>query len=101
MRLIGANPELEIDLLLTDVVLPLLGGQKLVEKMGTVQPHLKVLFMSGYTDNAIAHHGVLEAGIIPEPDEETILEFRDDGPGFPAAVFCSEVRKVGLHFNNK
>ncbi len=63
LRLVEAKPELEIQLLLTDVVMPLLGGQGLAEQLSAARPHLKVLFMSGYTDNPIAHHGVLEASI--------------------------------------
>lgn len=52
-----------IHLLLTDVVLPGLGGKALAEQLLTVRPGLKVIYMSGYTDNAIAHRGVLERGV--------------------------------------
>jgi CheY-like chemotaxis protein len=52
-----------IHLLLTDVVLPGIGGRALAEQLARSYPGLKTLFMSGYTDNAIAHHGVLEPGI--------------------------------------
>ncbi len=51
------------DLLLTDVILPGMGGRALAETMGRTQPGLKVLYMSGYTDNAIVHHGMLDKGI--------------------------------------
>jgi PAS domain S-box-containing protein len=52
-----------IHLLLTDVVLPGMSGKALAEELARSRPDLKTLFMSGYTDNAIAHHGVLEPGI--------------------------------------
>jgi DNA-binding response OmpR family regulator len=53
----------EVRLLLTDVVMPGLSGAALAEQLAEIQPTLKVLFMSGYTNDAILHHGVLEPGI--------------------------------------
>jgi len=52
----------EIHLLLTDVVLPQMNGRELVERLLSLRSDMKVLFMSGYTDEAIAHHGVLTPG---------------------------------------
>jgi PAS domain S-box-containing protein len=49
-----------IDLVLTDVVMPQVNGRELADRLLALQPGLKVLFMSGYADNVIAHHGVLE-----------------------------------------
>jgi two-component system cell cycle sensor histidine kinase/response regulator CckA len=50
----------QIDLLLTDVVMPEMGGKELVELIRPYHPKLKVLFMSGYTDDAIVRHGIIE-----------------------------------------
>jgi PAS domain S-box-containing protein len=53
-----------VELLITDVVLPgAMRGTQVAQQLLAQRPHLKVLYMSGYTDNAIAHHGVLDAGV--------------------------------------
>jgi signal transduction histidine kinase len=52
-----------IQLLLTDVIMPQLGGRELAEQISAISPGIKVLFMSGYTEDAILHHRVLEPGI--------------------------------------
>ena len=51
------------DLLITDVIMPGMSGAVLLERLRRTQPGLKVLFMSGYTDNVIVHQGVLDPGI--------------------------------------
>ncbi len=52
-----------IDLVLTDVVMPQMGGKELADRLRERHPQLKVLFTSGYTEDAIVHHGVLQPGI--------------------------------------
>src|SRR5664279_3093615 len=58
-----------VDLVLTDVVMPNVSGRELAERLEKLQPGIKVLFMSGYTDNVIEQRGVLEkgAGFIQKP----------------------------------
>ena len=52
-----------IQLLLTDVVMPGMSGRAVAEGVAAIHPEARVLFMSGYTDDAIVRHGVLEPGI--------------------------------------
>ena len=64
-----------IHLLLTDVVMPGINGRVLAERLAPLQPGMKVLYMSGYTDTFIAGHGVLEAGthLLHKPFTEDVL----------------------------
>lgn len=71
-----------IDLLMTDVVLPGLNGREVARRLVAQRPGTKVLFLSGYTDDAIVHHGMLEPGVafLQKP--------------FPPAVLGRKVREV-------
>jgi two-component system, cell cycle sensor histidine kinase and response regulator CckA len=61
--LICRRTESVIHLMVTDVVMPGMSGRELVENLAPLKPEMRILYMSGYTDNAIVHHGVLEPGV--------------------------------------
>jgi CheY-like chemotaxis protein len=58
-----------IQLVITDVIMPLMGGKVMAEWLKTSNPDLKILFTSGYTDEAITNNGALQAGVefLPKP----------------------------------
>jgi len=63
LRTVHEHKRSPIRLVVTDVIMPLMGGKVMAEWLKTTCPGLKILFTSGYTDDAIAKHGVLEAGV--------------------------------------
>ena len=74
-----------IRLVVTDVIMPQMGGKMMAEWLKATYPDLKVLYTSGYTDDALAEHGVLEPGVafLPKPYtpatlSRTVRELLDD-----------------------
>jgi two-component system cell cycle sensor histidine kinase/response regulator CckA len=61
-RICEAHPE-RIDLLLSDVVMPQMSGPEVARRIARARPETKILCMSGYTDETVVRHGILEAGI--------------------------------------
>lgn len=76
-----ANQDGTIDLLVTDVVMPQMSGKELSDKVGSVRPGLRVLYMSGYTDHALEIDGVLAPGTLfinkPFSSSELVRKVRD------------------------
>jgi len=61
---VARQHEGRIDLVLTDVIMPVMGGKEMADQLHASHPDTKVLFSSGYTEDAIGHHGVLRPGIV-------------------------------------
>jgi len=82
LRVVEKHTNADFNILITDVVMPHMGGKELAERLSTDYHGLKVLYMSGYTDDAIVHDGILNVGInfIQKP--------------FSPAVLAETVRKI-------
>lgn len=63
LEILRENTGLHVDLLLTDVIMPEMGGRELVNRIRPLLPETKVIYCSGYTEDAIFHSGGLEAGV--------------------------------------
>ncbi len=53
----------QIDIVVSDVVMPRMGGREVAERLATIRPNARVLFLSGYTDDTVVRHGILEAQV--------------------------------------
>jgi PAS domain S-box-containing protein len=86
---LSASRAAHIDILITDVVMPKMSGRELVEHLSVTRPGLKILYMSGYTDDAVVHRGVLNEAthFLQKPFTMRALarKIRDvlDGPPLP------------------
>jgi DNA-binding response OmpR family regulator len=101
IQLASAHPG-PIHLLLTDVIMPGMNGRELANYILPRRPEMKVLYMSGYTENAIAHNGTLDAGItlLQKPFtlpalKATVREVLDTAPN-EAAVSAGQAMQTQL-----
>jgi two-component system, cell cycle sensor histidine kinase and response regulator CckA len=96
LKVAGTHPG-PIHMLITDVVMPHLSGPELAGKLSAERPNLKVLFISGYTDDTVFRHGVLEGGVafLQKPFNLKALsqKIREILSGEPAAVPGPELVK--------
>ena len=88
----------QIDLLLTDVVMPRMSGRELGQQVAEISPHTQVLFTSGYTDDAVVRHGVYqsESDFLQKPFTiqgllKKVREVLDRGPRVTAEPACAPV----------
>jgi len=86
----GRHAEMAIDVMLTDVVMPGMGGRRVAELIRSTRPGLKIVYMSGYTDSTIVGHGFLEPGVTfvqkPFATETLLRKIREVLDGKPDKV---------------
>jgi CheY-like chemotaxis protein len=71
-----------VDLLLTDVIMPVMGGRELAKRVSALRPDIKIVYMSGYTDDTLAYYG------LPQPNTAYIQK-----PFTPASL-AEKLRQV-------
>jgi DNA-binding NtrC family response regulator len=76
------NNKNKFDLAVIDVIMPGIAGKQLAKMICDIQPHIKILFISGYTDDAIVQHGILDSSV----------EFLQKP--FSAKLLAQKVRKI-------
>ncbi|HTS34840.1 MAG TPA: ATP-binding protein [Candidatus Solibacter sp.] len=86
-----------IHLLLTDVIMPGMNGRELAQRISEIRPNVKILYMSGYTENVIGHNGMLDAGVrlLQKPFNlrdlrQKVREVLDAGPTPPEVAMSMQ-----------
>src|ERR1700722_18471280 len=94
---IAVAHEKVIHLLLTDVIMPGMNGRELAQRISEIRPNVKILYMSGYTENVIGHNGMLDAGVrlLQKPFtlrdlKSKVREVLDTTPTPPEAVMSTQ-----------
>ena len=102
LRVVHEHKGAPIRLVVTDVIMPLMGGKVMAEWLKTTCPGIKVIFTSGYTDATIAHHGMLETGVEflskPYTPATLVRKVREvlDEPGAPKPACAGPEPATGM-----